>query len=269
VLAAFRASVIVLLLKLLLVPALIGAVTQAGQRWGPAVAGWLSGFPVVSAPVLLFLALEHGTDFTVQAATGTLSAVAVILVFGLSYAWTALRLPWLPALVTALLCYGLVVLLVDWLAPSLAAAAVLSSLALLAAPQLFPRPPALPANAAPRGTQLWLRMAAGALLVLLVTGFAARLGPRLSGMLAMFPVMASVLAAFSHRQSGAGFAILLLRGTVYGYYAFALFCLVLALALPRLGLAWGFGLALGGAGLVQAGSRLLLAAAHGRPQAAR
>lgn len=253
---------VLLLLKLLLVPALIGAITLAGQRWGPGIAGWLSGFPVVSAPVLLFLALEHGADFTAQAATGTLSAVAVILVFGLSYAWTALRLSWLPALITALLCYGLTVLLIDRLAPSLIAAAVLSGLALLAAPPLFPRPPALPASAAPRGTQLWLRMAAGALLVLLVTGFAARLGPRLSGMLAMFPVMASVLAAFSHRQSGAGFAILLLRGTVYGYYAFAVFCLVLALTLPRLGVAGGFGLALGCAGLIQGGSRLFLAAAH-------
>lgn len=253
---------LVLLLKLLLVPALIGAITLAGQRWGPAVAGWLSGFPVVSAPVLLFLALERGVDFTTQAATGTLSAVAAILVFGLSYAWIALRRPWLPTLAGALLCYALAVLLLNSLAPPLAVAAALSGLALLAAPRLFPHPPALPANTVPRGSHVLLRMAAGAALVMLVTGFAAALGPRLSGMLAMFPVMASVLAAFSHRQSGAGFAILLLRGTVFGYYAFAVFCLALALALPPLGIGWGFGLALGCAGVIQAGSRLFVLAAR-------
>lgn len=256
---------LLLLLKLLLVPALIGAITLAGQRWRPAVAGWLSGFPVVSAPVLLFLALERGVDFTTQAAAGTLSAVAAILVFGLSYAWIALRRSWPPTLAGALLCYALAVLLLNCLAP-LTVAAVVSGLALLLAPRLFPHPPALPANAAPRGSHVLLRIAAGAALVMLVTGFAATLGPRLRGMLAMFPVMASVLAAFSHCQSGAGFAIQLLRGTVFGYYAFAVFCLVLGLALPRLGIGWGFGLALGDAGLIQAGSRLFLGTVHGLPQ---
>ncbi len=52
-----------LLLKLLLVPALIWAITLAAHRWGPAVGGWLSGFPVVSGPILLFLVLERGPDF--------------------------------------------------------------------------------------------------------------------------------------------------------------------------------------------------------------
>ena len=45
--------------------------------------------------------------------------------------------------------------------------------------------------------------------------------------------MSTVLVAFSHRQSGADFAVRLLRGMVYNYYAFATFCLVLALALPN------------------------------------
>ena len=39
------------LLKLLLVPALIYAVTLAGRRWGPDVAGWLSAFPILSGPI--------------------------------------------------------------------------------------------------------------------------------------------------------------------------------------------------------------------------
>jgi hypothetical protein len=42
----------VLLLKLLLVPLLIYLVTLAGRRWGPAVAGWLSAFPIVAGPIL-------------------------------------------------------------------------------------------------------------------------------------------------------------------------------------------------------------------------
>jgi hypothetical protein len=79
----------ILILKLILVPALIAGVTLAGRRWGPSVAGWLSAFPVVSAPILFFIALQHGSAFTAQAAVGTLSAVLAILAFGISYSWAA------------------------------------------------------------------------------------------------------------------------------------------------------------------------------------
>jgi len=98
-------------------------------------------------------------------------------------------------------------------------------------------------------------MLAAAALVLGVTGGAETLGPRLSGLLAMFPVMASVLAVFSHHQAGAGFSIRLLRAMVYGYYAFAGFCLALALALPAMDRGLAFALALAAAVLLQALAR--------------
>ena len=81
----------ILLLKLALVPMLIGAVTLAGRRWGATVAGWLSAFPIVSGPILFFIALEQGAEFVARAALGTLSAVLAILVFAVSYAWAATR----------------------------------------------------------------------------------------------------------------------------------------------------------------------------------
>ena len=91
----------------------------------------------------------------------------------------------------------------------------------------------------PAGDLPW-RMLAGAVLSLSVTYAAASLGPRLSGLFAMFPVMSTVLVGFSHRSSGPGFAVDLLRGMVRGYYAFAVFCLVLALLLRAQPLAPAF-----------------------------
>jgi hypothetical protein len=52
-----------LALKLTLVPLLIYLVTLAGRRWGPAVAGWLSAFPIVAGPILFALTLEQGAAF--------------------------------------------------------------------------------------------------------------------------------------------------------------------------------------------------------------
>ena len=133
--------------------------------------------------------------------------------------------------------------------------------ALMMAPRLYPEPPtssaAKPPHARP-ANDIALRMLAGALLVMLVTHFAPLMGPSLSGVLAMFPVMASVLVVFSHRHVGASFAIQMLRGMVLGYYAFAAFCSVLAMALPTAGITPAFGLALAAAVLVQVLSRHLM-----------
>lgn len=234
----------ILALKLLLVPALIAGITLAGRRWGPAVAGWLSAFPVVSAPVLFFIALEQGAGFAAMAAGATLSAVLAILVFGIVYCRAALRLGWVGCLACSLPAYAASVTLLDHWAPPLLLSALVVPAALLLAPRLYPPPPVMvaPLRKA-RGDLVW-RMLAGAVLVLTVTGFAASLGARLSGLLAMFPVMATVLAVFSQRRAGAAFTVRLLRGMVYGYWAFAGFCLSLALTLPRLPLAAAFAVAL-------------------------
>lgn len=246
-------------LKLALVPALIAGVTLAGRRWGPAVAGWLAAFPVVAAPILFFIALQHGAEFAAHAALGTLSAVLAILVFGICYAWSALRFSWRRSVLIAFAGYWVAVAALSLWAPSLQASAVAVLAALWVAPRLYPAaaPPSSAASSKP-GKDIGLRMAAGALLVLLVTHFSSALGPHLSGLLAMFPVMGSVLVVFSHRQSGAAFAIQLLRGMVLGYYAFSVFCIALALALPATSLAAAFALALGGAVAVQAISRITL-----------
>lgn len=254
---------VVLGLKLLLVPTLIAAVTLAGRRWGPLVAGWLSAFPIVSAPVLFFIALQQGSAFTADAAVGTLSAVLAILAFGIGYAWAATRYSWPISLALALSGYCVSLVCLDFWAPSLPVAAPVVLAALILAPRLYPLSVlTAPAADVPIQDVYW-RMATGALLVLLVTHFSASLGPRLSGMLAMFPVMGSVLAVFSHRHSGPAYTIRLLRGMVMGYYAFSIFCIVLSVALPGMAICRAFLLALACAVLAQAISRIYLLRATG------
>jgi hypothetical protein len=246
---------LVFMLKLILVPLLIAGVTLAGRRWGPSVAGWLSAFPVVSGPILLFMALEQGPSFTATAAIGTLSAVLAILVFGIAYAWAATRRAWPISLITGFVAYASAVACLSHITLSLALFAPLVLAALILAPYLYPELPASAPTPTKPANDIAMRMLAGAMLVMLVTHFAALMGPGLSGILAMFPVMGSVLVVFSHRHVGPSFAIQLLRGMVLGYYAFGAFCIVLALTLPSLGIAPAFVLALTAAVSVQVMSR--------------
>jgi len=248
----------ILALKLALVPALIGVVTLAGRRWGPTVAGWLSAFPIVAGPILFFLALEQGSAFVARAAVGTLSAVIASLVFGISYAWSATRFAWPVCLAAAFAAYSGAVALLSRAPAAVWIIAPLAYGGLWIAPRCFPAPVPSAAIPSSSGNDIYLRMLAGAILVFLVTRYSTALGPQLSGLFAMFPVMASVLVAFSHRHSGAEFAVNLLRGMVLGFYSFATFCLVLALMLPTLGIALAFVASLTCAALVQVASRVFV-----------
>jgi hypothetical protein len=245
-------------LKLLLVPALIYLVTLAGRRWGPAVAGWLSAFPIVAGPILFALTLEQGPAFAAHAAEGTLLAVVAILVFSVAYAWASTRFKVAGSMALALLAYGAAVAALQSLRLPLGATFVLVWCALLAAGRLFPAPaPAAPASAARRSDLPW-RMLAGAILVFVVTTGAARLGARLSGFFAMFPVMSTVLVGFAHAGLGRANAIALLRGMVVGYFGFSVFCVTLAMELREGTVGFGFGLALACALAVHLGARRML-----------
>lgn len=233
----------VLPLKLLLVPFFLLLVSLAGRRWGPGVAGWLAGLPLVVGPILFFIALEQGAAFASQAATAALAAVSASIAFGVAYAHSARRTHWPLALLAASAAWLAVSLLLAAAAPKLWAAAAIAVAALVAAPYCFPASPAASTQSTTSGTELALRMLAGAGLTAGVTFVAAAVGPHWSGLLAVFPVLGTVLAVFSHRAQGNAAATQLLSGMARGFYSFLGFCLVLAIALPHLGMMSAFALA--------------------------
>ena len=226
-----------LLLKLLLVPDLVAAVTLAVRRWGPAVGGWLAGLPVVAGPVLVFYALEQGDVFAAQASQATLAGLIATVAFAVAYARCSIRLPWYASVaagwtayaVTAFALYGLRPALVPSLV-SLVAATVLGRRAL---PRLVA---AAEPVTRPRG-DLAIRLVATATLVLVLTGLAERLGATLSGLLNAFPVLTTIIAAFTHAQRGRAAVVAFLNGFLRAVVGFGFFCVVLALALTPLGLA--------------------------------
>lgn len=241
----------ILLLKIFLVPLLIGALTLAARRWGAKVAGVLAGFPVITGPILLLIAVEQGPAFASDAAVGSIAAVMANVSFGMGYAWAAVRFPPRISLIAGFLSFALAVLIQNALALSLVPTFLLTLAGLWIAPRLFPKDIESKPLSKPFRGEVPVRMVAGAILVLLITVSAESLGPRMSGLLSVFPVLASVFGYFSHRFSGAGLAIDLLRAMATGFYGFSVFCFTLALALPALGIASSFLIAVASAALVQ------------------
>jgi uncharacterized membrane protein (GlpM family) len=242
---------VLLALKLLLVPALLAAISMAGKRWGPGVAGWLAGFPSLTGPILLFLALERGAEFTVQASILSLACVFPAIAFGVSYAWACQRLTWVGSLICAFSAWTLAVLLLAQLPLTAIASLVISLLTLFAAPRLFPRAQTQWGSRPLPASELLLRMTAGALMVLGVTAAAEAMGSVWTGLFAAFPVMSSVLATFSHRANGSGFVVAMLRSMIGGFYSYITYCLAVALLLEQSGVAATFTIAVAAACAVQ------------------
>ncbi len=192
-----------LVLKLCLAPALVVAVSLAGRRWGPRLAGILVVLPVVAGPILLIVYLEHGRDFTARAAAATTLGIAPLAGYAVVFALVSRRCRWLPSLAAS----WSTVLLADLALaqvrlPAVVALAV-AVLALLAAGRLLARlsSPA-PPTSRPPGWDLPARALATAVLVLLLTGLSAVLGPVWTGVLTPFPVALSVVCAFAVAHDG-------------------------------------------------------------------
>ena len=255
--------------KLLLAPFCVAAVSLAGRRWGIAVAGLLGGLPVVAGPILLVETVLHGGGFGADAAAGTLLGLLALTAFVVVYGRVAGRTGPIGSVFCGWTAFLLTVALLTLIQPppaiSLALAAACFWLGLRLLP---PAPTHLPVAAVPPWWDLPLRAFAALVLVVALTAVSGALGPHLSGLLAPFPIITSVLAVFTHGHQGVPALRVLLRNFLLGFHGFAAFCFVLAVTLPDLSTAAAFGLATATALAVQA-AVFLFRPAPQRPTMAR
>jgi hypothetical protein len=232
-----------LILKLTLLPVLIGLVSLAGRRWGPTVTGWLVALPLTSGPVVVFLAIEQGATFAARAAQGTLLGLISLAAFCLVYGLLARSAGWLPCVVISWAVFFLLTVVLDRVTTPLWVSFLAAIATLAVALRQLPGEVAGGAASPPPRWEIPMRMLAATAVVVTLTGLAHSLGPRLSGLLTPFPVAATILGAFTHRFEGASAAVRLLRGLLAGLFAFAVFFLMLAVTMERWGVAASLGVA--------------------------
>ena len=256
-----------LAIKVLLAPSFVVGASLATRRYGPRIGGLVAGLPVVAGPILLVYALTHGAAFAASAAAGTLLGLISLTAFVVVYGRLAGESPWLVGLLAGWAAFVVGTVLFSTLAVPVGAALVLAGVGFLVGLKLLPDPRTELSHApAPPIWDLPLRAFCALLLVLALAASSGWLGSRLSGLLAAFPVVSSVLATFTHAQRGADEFLRLARGLISGFFAFALFCFTLAVTLRTLPIAAAFVLASGLAVLIQG---LLLAHARRTPVSAQ
>jgi hypothetical protein len=228
--------VAVLAAKVLLAPAFVVGASLATRRYGAAVGGVLAGLPVVAGPILAVYYIQHGRAFAANAAAGTLLGIVSLTAFAVVFGRLATRAGWLVCMLAGWLAFFAVTAALDGVSVPAGAALVLALAALGLGAVLLPRSSqraAIPTSARPPW-DLPVRACCALALVLALTTASGWIGPQLSGLLAPFPVITTVLAAFTHAQLGAGETVRLLRSILGGFVAFALFCFALTIALRHL-----------------------------------
>jgi len=237
--------------KILLPPLCVVAVSLAGRRWGIAVAGVLGGLPVVAGWILLIETILHGKDFGADAAAGTLLGLAALAAFVVTYAQVAGKFGPLGSVLCGWAAFAVAVAILSLIEPSptmaLALVTLCFAVGLWVSSVTWPPEP----MEAPPWWDLPGRALAAVVLVVTLTALSGALGPHLSGLLAPFPVITSILAVFTHAHDGAAQVKALLRNFLLGFYGFAAFCFVLAVTLPEVTVAAAFGISTAAAVAVQ------------------
>ena len=252
----------IFILKLILAPLIIGSASLAGRRWGPAISGWIVGLPLTSGPVIFFLALSRDETFAANAALGVISGGISLVAYTLTYVWLANRFRWQAALTGSLLVFTACTAVLQNFTFPLIPIFLSVCVAILVTLNLLPNGEMEEANAQPGPWDIPARILIGTSFILLLTWIAPFIGPHLTGLLTTIPIYVTILTVFAHRHQGSVAAVHVLRGLLYGLFAFASFFLTVKLLIERAGIAMAFVSALAVALTIQGATLWLLRQAH-------
>jgi hypothetical protein len=230
----------ILALKLILAPVIIGSASLAGRKWGPAVSGWIVGMPLTSGPVIFFVALSHDVAFAANAALGVISGGLSLVAYALTYARLATRFRWHVAWIGSFVVFAISTTFLQTVTLPLLPIFLVVCAAIVLGLSLMPKEKVEEGDAPFGRWDIPSRIVIGTSFILLITGSASFIGPRLTGLLTTIPLYVTILAIFAHRHQGPAAAAHVLRGLLYGMFAFAGFFITLGLLLEKAGITVSF-----------------------------
>lgn len=232
-------------LKMVITAGFVAGATVIAEHAGPLVGGLISTLPIAPGPVYAFLALDHPTTFLADAAVASLAINPVVAVFAVVYAYLAQNHGRVASIAIALavwLALALAVHSIAWTAftASLLNVVVLAVCLVLARPL---RNAVIPHHGT-SATEVAIRAAAVAILVAAVLVVSSYVGPSLTGILALFPIVMTSIMFILHGRVGGRAAAAVMASSVVGLIGLALAFLTLHLGVVPLGAVAGLLLAL-------------------------
>ena len=223
--------------KAVLTAAFVALVMLAARGFGRQAAGFLTGLPIITAPALVWVAVEQGSHAAARVAVGSVAACAVAAVFCICYDRMARKAGPVVCLAVAAAGVGLACLAAGTWLEGLVAACVTAALVCAGVLHCLREgaTAVLPPTGLRRST-LAVTIAVGAFSGALATR--GQVDPFWIGLLAGLPIVAATVTFAEHAGTGAPAVRRFLRGYVAGLIGRMAFGVLFALLLARTGLTW-------------------------------
>jgi hypothetical protein len=239
------AFLLTLALRMAITAAFVVSASIITERSGPVIGALVATLPISAGPSYVFLALDHDADFIAEGALASLPINAATIFLGLTYVVLAQRrgalVSWLGAVVVWI---GLAAIIrsLQW---TLAGGLIVNAIAFAICVPLLRR---FRHVKMPLITRRWydipLRASLVATLVATVVTLSGWVGPKISGMIALFPVVFTSMMLILHPRIGGPPTAAVIANSGFGLIGFGIAIAVLHVTALRFGSVVGLSLAL-------------------------
>lgn len=237
--------ILVLLLRMAIAAAFVVTASVITERSGPVIGALIATLPVSAGPSYAFLALDHDAAFIAQGALSSLPVNAATIFMCLTYVVLAQRHSFPVSCGTAVAVWivlASIIRMFEWpLTAGLAANLIAFGICIpLLAGYRHVKMPLV--------TRRWydipMRAALVATLVAIVVSTSGWVGPKISGIIALYPVVFSSIMVILHPRIGGRPTAAVLANSAWGLLGFGMAIAVLHVAVVQFGSALGLSIAL-------------------------
>ncbi len=234
-----------LALRMAIAAAFVVSASVITERSGPVIGALVATLPISAGPSYVFLALDHDAAFIAEGALASLPVNAATIFLGLTYVVLAQRrnlLVSFPAALAVWIVLASVVRLFHW---SLLAGIVANIVAFAICVPLLER---YRHAKMPLITRRWydipLRASLVATLVAIVVTTSSWVGPTVSGIIALYPIVFTSMMLILHPRIGGPATAAVIANGAWGLMGFGVAVAVLHVTALRFGSAVALSLAL-------------------------
>jgi hypothetical protein len=237
---------LILVLRMAVTAAFVVSASVITERSGPVIGALIATLPISAGPSYTFLALDHDAAFVAEGALSSLPVNAATIYMGLTYAVLAQRCGmWISAgsAIALWLVLATIIRQFEW---TLLGGLILNAISFaICIPLLKPyRHVAKMPLIARRWYDIPLRGALVATLVATVVTASGWVGPRITGVMALFPMVFSSMMLILHPRIGGPATAAVIANSAWGLLGFGLGIAVLHVAVLQFGSAIGLSCAL-------------------------
>ncbi len=232
--------------RMAIVAALVVTASIVTERFGPLVGALIASLPISAGPSFVFLALDHDNAFIAESALASLPVNAATICLLLSYALLAQRHGLATAIGTSVAVWLALAFIVRQFEWTLTGALTVNAITFaICIPLLQPyRQVKEVPTVARRWFDVPLRASLVATLVAIVVTTSGWVGPRISGTIALFPIVFTAMILILHPRTGGPPTAALVANGAWGMMGYCVAIAILHVAARAFGSAIGLSLAL-------------------------